>query len=685
MKRQYRASVSVAALISAAGIAFSAPAFAGDIWGGGLKDGGGYAGDWSGGYIGGHTGGTVNDDHNGQGVLSGSNTRAPDGTLTTGANNALGAPNNNTGSTNSGNFSANPGLGGQNNNGGGGRGGNVTIGDDNSISAPNDNTNSTNSGNGNIQAGNGGDGGVGPGGGAGGRGGDITIGNENFISSNNTNVNANGSGNLNISGGAGGAGGALGITSIPLDDDDFGGIAGTHIGYNWQRGSTVFGIEADAGFKDSTDDYLASVRGRLGIASQRILLYGTAGVAFTGGNFNADTALVGSNGGNGGRGGDVTIGNQNTIGSANDNTNSTNSGNVNIQGGGGGGGGGDGVGGAIIVGHENDDQVGFVGGAGVEMKVSGSVSAGIEGLYYTFDDNNNGGNNDFWAIRSRLTFHLHRDDSLSLKDGGYSAPTAIWEGMYLGGNFGVAYSLNDQTINSVNLANGGAGADGGAGAGGGGGAGGAALIDFADTSGIIGGVHIGHNWQRDTLVYGVEADVGFGDKVFNDYLASLRARLGYTVGSHLFYATAGIALAGSDNRAAVTTTPGADGANGEDLTVGNNNIIGGFNDNSNATDAGNVVGVADGGAGGAGGTATRSSFNNDNEVGFVVGGGIESKISDRVSFGVEALYYMFDGNDSQASIAENGNVTFAGADDNDAFVVRGRISFHADTTPAPLK
>jgi len=81
-----------------------------------------------------------------------------------------------------------------------------------------------------------------------------------------------------------------------LADND-GGLAGIHVGYNWQRDNWVFGIEGDidwSGMNEgpvevSTDsfkgdvDFLASLRGRLGVTVMgdgNTLAYATAGVAY---------------------------------------------------------------------------------------------------------------------------------------------------------------------------------------------------------------------------------------------------------------------------------------------------------------------------------------------------------------------------------------------------------------------
>jgi outer membrane immunogenic protein len=81
---------------------------------------------------------------------------------------------------------------------------------------------------------------------------------------------------------------------------DTGAVAGGQIGYNWQQGALVFGVEADGswtGLKKTASfapafngaindkvEWLASVRGRLGWAVGDMLLYGTGGVAW--GQFN---------------------------------------------------------------------------------------------------------------------------------------------------------------------------------------------------------------------------------------------------------------------------------------------------------------------------------------------------------------------------------------------------------------
>jgi outer membrane immunogenic protein len=84
--------------------------------------------------------------------------------------------------------------------------------------------------------------------------------------------------------------------------DTSGGLVGGTLGYNFQYGQAVLGVEGDidwSGIGGSTstgcpagcstgDSWLSTVRGRLGWATGRLLPYVTGGAAF--GNINATTA-----------------------------------------------------------------------------------------------------------------------------------------------------------------------------------------------------------------------------------------------------------------------------------------------------------------------------------------------------------------------------------------------------------
>ena len=96
------------------------------------------------------------------------------------------------------------------------------------------------------------------------------------------------------------------------DDDDSGLDYGLRAGYDWQTENVVFGAVADVTRADINDavtgysttpafytmdrevNYVVGLRGRLGYAMDRILVYGTAGIAYG----DLDRAFTTSNGAN---------------------------------------------------------------------------------------------------------------------------------------------------------------------------------------------------------------------------------------------------------------------------------------------------------------------------------------------------------------------------------------------------
>jgi outer membrane immunogenic protein len=87
-----------------------------------------------------------------------------------------------------------------------------------------------------------------------------------------------------------------------------GGFAGGTVGYNWQTSNIVFGLEADGGWADvgasatglvpvadvltpvtvsSRINALGTVRGRIGVAVDRVLFYATGGYAWIDNKFSA--------------------------------------------------------------------------------------------------------------------------------------------------------------------------------------------------------------------------------------------------------------------------------------------------------------------------------------------------------------------------------------------------------------
>lgn len=436
-------------------------------------------------------------------------------------------------------------------------------------------------------------------------------------------------------GGAGGLGGNA-FSSFSNTDDGNDALAGVHIGYNWQKGNLVYGVEADLDAKDSFENVLGSLRARLGFGSDRALFYVTGGLAYFSTEGTSGVFIRGASG-DGGDGGDAFLAPGDPGGAGT---------------------------GATTVGSFStgaDSGWGWVIGGGLEYKVTQQVGLGLEGLYYSFDESSGfSTDEDFFTIRARLTMHLDRSHGDSSFKDSYPALASNWGGFYIGGHAGAQFS-SDDSVEHVDFNAGGDGGDGGdgiginaGGGGGGGGGGGTALAQFGGETGLLGGAHIGYNWQSGRWVYGLEGDASFGDSERFDYLASARARLGYTSGSYLFYATGGVAFAGIKQFDAIFAGAGEDGEDGGNALL--------------------LLGNRQGGEGGAGGIAGALSSEND-EVGFVLGGGVEAKLSDRMTVGFEGLYYFFDDNDADLDAIPGGTTAILTGSDNDTLVLRGRISY----------
>jgi outer membrane immunogenic protein len=84
-------------------------------------------------------------------------------------------------------------------------------------------------------------------------------------------------------------------SGLPATFDVNGGLVGGQIGYNWQYGQFVYGLEGDGDwtgqrgnanpalcggtFCRTRSDFLSTVRGRVGVAMDRFLPYATGGLA----------------------------------------------------------------------------------------------------------------------------------------------------------------------------------------------------------------------------------------------------------------------------------------------------------------------------------------------------------------------------------------------------------------------
>jgi opacity protein-like surface antigen len=425
----------------------------------------------------------------------------------------------------------------------------------------------------------------------------------------------------------GGRGGRTGVAVGKIRSRTF--FSGLYAGYNLQFGSAVLGAEADVNSLGRLDDILASVRARLGFGSERFLVYGTAGVAFLSLRGGLDGIFVGGNGGAGGNGGP----------------------------GGAGGAGGNGFGSRVIA-SNSIDRTGFVGGLGAEFKLSPLVGAGVEALYHSFDRDRRDfvlgqidPPRDFVTVRGRLTFYLNGSDTPVLGSASQFSSISPWAGVYAGAHVGGLHNRSNRIIDTVALADGEPGTVGLRGIDAGGGGGGAvAFAGLQRNAAITGGGHVGYNWQSQGLVFGAEADGDASSHDSNKYYGSVRGRLGFTNGNFLFYGTGGLAVVRDESVRAIFAENGGPGGNGGALIA------------------------APGGVGGPGGRALAFRAD-ETRTGFVVGAGLEAKVSDRITAGLEGLYYDLQEQRSAPVLPSNGRSFVSGRDASDAFVLRTRFSF----------
>jgi outer membrane immunogenic protein len=99
----------------------------------------------------------------------------------------------------------------------------------------------------------------------------------------------------------------FGVTTVYSQGSNNGFVGGGQVGYNWQTGALVLGLETDIQYADlgrkheiagfnyggSSSNYFGTVRGRVGYAMDRTLLYVTGGLAYgdIGSSFKNDTRV----------------------------------------------------------------------------------------------------------------------------------------------------------------------------------------------------------------------------------------------------------------------------------------------------------------------------------------------------------------------------------------------------------
>jgi outer membrane immunogenic protein len=290
-----------------------------------------------------------------------------------------------------------------------------------------------------------------------------------------------------------------------------GGLGGGQIGYNLQTysllGPMVLGVEADiqgTGLRDSYPsviplpgiaysqklDWFGTVRGRVGFAHGPVLSYVTAGYAYGSVNTSITEGAV------------------------------------------------------AAFSSGNRMQGGWTVGSGVEAALGSNWTGKIEYLYLNLGNKTDA----FTALTVPQTLKTEIRENifrvgLNYRIGGNSAyapmEAANWTGFYIGGNFGSGTGRDRSTLampgfpvnEQFNLA----------------------------PDGVNGGVQAGYNWQAANWVYGLEADIQGSSQRDNKtcvlscailsaaydaklpWFGTVRGRLGYSVGSTLFYATGGFA------------------------------------------------------------------------------------------------------------------------------------------------
>lgn len=144
---------------------------------------------------------------------------------------------------------------------------------------------------------------------------------------------------------------------------------------------------------------------------------------------------------------------------------------------------------------------------------------------------------------------LGGDNRVSFKDEAPFNPRFNWTGGYIGAQLGYGWADTDASATAP------------------------AQTFGYDSNGVVGGLHAGYNFQNQTFVYGVEADIDFADldgsglgsagtlthQTEVNWIGSLRARLGFAADRTLFYVTGGWAFGEVD----VSVTGAAAGSDSE--------------------------------------------------------------------------------------------------------------------------
>ncbi|MDR3468181.1 MAG: porin family protein [Xanthobacteraceae bacterium] len=304
-----------------------------------------------------------------------------------------------------------------------------------------------------------------------------------------------------------------------------GWLGGGQLGYNYQAGRWVLGVEGDVQatalrqsicfdfcnpsitFRVTQElPWFATMRGRVGYAAGPALIYATGGAAFT----SVKTALV------------------DTFAPAPD-----------------------------VAGTFNDVRTGWVVGGGIEAMLGGHWTAKAEYLYLDFGTVTHAMSDTFLGPSNPNVFAIGVREQVFrvglnylLDDPGRGSAFAMigappimaaahsWSGLYVGGNLGAAAGAGPAAFGGDNVVNN--------------------QSSFSPRA-LVGGLQAGVNWQAQNLVFGIEGDfqldgqhqkdcydfclptqyINFDERL--PWFATERLRVGYAMGPLLIYATGGAA------------------------------------------------------------------------------------------------------------------------------------------------
>ena len=219
-------------------------------------------------------------------------------------------------------------------------------------------------------------------------------------------------------------------------------------------------------------------------------------------------------------------------------------------------------------------------------------------------------------------------------------PIFTWTGFYVGVNAGAAFSDNKNRYTPAGFATPITGYGYG---------------NSSDTS-FTGGGQLGYNWQMSQFVLGIEADINYLDRTNanrsfvapvgtayysarassdDNYFGTVRGRIGYAWDRFLVYGTGGLAYGGGLGKSTISTY--------------------------------NAAGVR---------TATYTNGNDDTDIGYALGGGVEYAFTNNWSVKAEYLYVNL-GSQNRTYVATTGpaGTSFVGKRDNDFSVARVGLNY----------